>query len=289
MKPVNFDYIRPNSLSEALTLAAGEEETEFIAGGQTLVPLLNLRMARPSILIDISRIADLQGISCEGERLWIGGATRQLEIEESEIVRKCCPLLHKVLPWIGHRPTRARGTIGGSLATADPAAELSLVGFILDADIEIQTLDGTQNIAIEDFILGPLETSLLPGACITSVSFPIWTGGEVATGFRELSTRRSDFAIASAAVQLLKGPGGSIDRAAIAVGACGDRPQRLSRLEYVVAGKRPAEISPDIYRAEIENEIQANGHIHASSNYGKRAAAHLAIQALGESIMELSQ
>ena len=125
MKPVNFDYIRPNSLAEALTLAAKEEEAEFIAGGQTLVPLLNLRMARPSLLIDISRIADLQGISREGDRLMIGGATRQLEIEESEIVRDACPLLYKVLPWIGHRPTRVRGTIGGSLATADPAAELS--------------------------------------------------------------------------------------------------------------------------------------------------------------------
>ena len=168
MKPVNFDYIRPNSLAEALTLAAEEEEAEFIAGGQTLVPLLNLRMARPSLLIDISRIADLQGISREGDRLTIGGATRQLEIEESEIVRDACPLLHKVLPWIGHRPTRARGTIGGSLATADPAAELSLVGFILDADIEVQTVDGPQSIAIDDFILGPLE-NLSAARCLCRV------------------------------------------------------------------------------------------------------------------------
>ena len=289
MKPVNFDYIRPNSLAEALTLAAKEEEAEFIAGGQTLVPLLNLRMARPSLLIDISRITDLQGISREGDRLTIGGATRQLEIEESEIVRDACPLLYKVLPWIGHRPTRARGTIGGSLATADPAAELSLVGFILDADIEIQTVDGPQSIAIDDFILGPLETCLPPGACVVSVSFPIWTGGEIATGFQELSTRRSDFAIASAAVQLMVGAGGTVDRAAIAVGACGDRPQRLSQLEYIVAGKMPSEISPAIYRSEIEEDIQANSHIHASSDYGKRAATQLVIQAMEDAIGELPQ
>ena len=124
MKPVSFDYFRATNLNQSLNALREDQDAQLIAGGQTLVPLLNLRMARPSVLIDISDVKELKGISVVGDRLRIGAATRQIEVEQSSIVAHKCPLLFKVMPWIGHRPTRTRGTVGGSLATGDPAAEI---------------------------------------------------------------------------------------------------------------------------------------------------------------------
>src|ERR1700744_3222222 len=137
MKPAPFDYVRPASLAEVCEILAADEDARVIAGGQTLIPMLAMRLARPTKLVDILRLNDLHGIRAEADAVVIGAVTRQVEVERSEIVRRSLPLLTKALPWVGHPPTRNRGTVGGSIANADPSAEIPLVAVTLGADIEI--------------------------------------------------------------------------------------------------------------------------------------------------------
>ncbi len=289
MKPVSFDYVRATNLRQSLDLLSENPEAELIAGGQTLVPLLNLRMARPSLLIDISGIEELKGITTVGGQLRIGAATKQIEVEQSEIVAEQCPLLSNVMPWIGHRPTRTRGTVGGSLATGDPAAEIPLVASVLDAEIEICSGDEFQRISAPNFFLGPLQTALPEGACITALLVPIWNSSNVGSGFREVSIRQSDFAIASAAAQMQCDNDGRITRLALGVGATGDYPQRINSVERVLEGQIfNTEIIRDAL-INVESEIEANGHMHASADYSRRAAARLLYQALDEACKELMQ
>lgn len=287
MKPVSFDYIHAEDLEQSLDLLQKDPDAELIAGGQTLVPLLNLRMARPSVLIDISEIEELKGITEVGDQLRIGAVTKQIEVEQSRLVAEHCPLLAKVMPWIGHRPTRARGTIGGSLATADPAAEIPLVSGVLEAEIEICMGSEFQRIRAADFFLGPLQTSLPEGACITALLLPIWKSENLGTGFREVSIRQSDFAIASAAVQIQCDNHRRITKIAIGVGAVGDYPQRITSVEKSLVGQifNLANITEALNG--VESEIEANGHMHASEGFSRRAAARLLYQVLEDICQEL--
>lgn len=137
MKPAPFEYVRPDSLAEACEILAADEDARIIAGGQTLIPMLAMRLARPTRLVDILRLKELKGVRSEDGAIVIGAVTRQVEVERSEEVHRRLPLLIKALPWIGHPPTRNRGTVGGSMANADPSAEIPLVAVTLGAEIEI--------------------------------------------------------------------------------------------------------------------------------------------------------
>ncbi len=160
MKPAPFNYIRPGSLVEACALLAEDDDTRLIAGGQTLVPMLAMRLARPARLIDILRLPELAGIREEDGVVVVGATTRQAQAERDPVISAAVPLLARVLPWVGHQSTRNRGTIGGSIANADPAAEIPLAAVTLDAGIVLATRDGSRTTPAGDFFVGPMLTSI---------------------------------------------------------------------------------------------------------------------------------
>ena len=166
MKPAPFDYVRPKTLDEACALLAGEADGRLIAGGQTLVPMMAMRLARPSLLIDIARLPELRGIREAGDAIVMGAATRQVEAERSALVAAKLPLLAMALPWVGHAPTRARGTIGGSIANADPAAEIALVLVTLEGSVGVREGAACRDIVARDLFIGPMTTSLAAAACL---------------------------------------------------------------------------------------------------------------------------
>jgi carbon-monoxide dehydrogenase medium subunit len=241
-----------------------------------------MRLARPARLIDISRITALSFIREASGHLAIGAATRQCAVERDRAVASKVPLLAAAVPWIGHAATRARGTVGGSLANGDPAAELALVAVTLDARLAFRKARQDGEIAAADFFLGPTVTALPPAACLTGVRFPIWSEGRVGVGFYEVSARRSDFAFVSAAAQVALDDDGICRRASIGIGATTDAPFRLHGIEQALTGQRPepANLRPAIEAALADVEVNAD--LHASAAYRRRVAATLALRAIAD-------
>ena len=218
-------------------LAAGDD-ARIIAGGQSLVPLMAMRLARPKRLIDIARIRELAFVRREHEGIAIGAATRQSVLERDPIIRAAVPLLAKVMPFIGHAAIRSRGTIGGSLANADPAAEMALVAVTLGATLVYRDGPASAEIAASDFFVGPMTTALPATACLTAVRFPVWRDARIGVGFHEVSARRSDFALAAAAAQVALDENGICRRLALGVGAVTGRPLRLDAAGRALEGTR---------------------------------------------------
>src|SRR5258708_4248795 len=227
MKAAPFAYIRPDSLAEACELLAAEEDARVIAGGQTLVPMLAMRLARPAKLIDILRLPELAGITEEAGAVVVGATTRQAQAERDSTIRASVPLLAQVLPWVGHPPTRNRGTIGGSIANADPSAEIPLAAVTLGAEILLASAQGERSVPAHDFFIGAMLTTLEQGECVRAIRFPVWPHGCIGVGFFEISARRSDFAFVAAAAQVaLDGEDRCIE-VALGIGGVGERPLRL--------------------------------------------------------------
>src|SRR5258706_403341 len=201
MKAAEFDYVRATSIDEVCDLLDDSGEHKIIAGGQTLVPLMAMRLARPTLLIDIADIEALRFIRVDGDALCIGAATRQVDAERSALVRERLPLLSAALRWVGHPQTRNRGTIGGSIAAADPSAEIPLVAVTLEAQAIARSKTGDSALALADFFRGPMMTALAPDQCLTEIRFPLWSG-QFGCGFHEVSARASDFALVAAAAQV---------------------------------------------------------------------------------------
>src|SRR5512141_1544498 len=176
MKAASFEYSRPATIDEACALLAADENARVIAGGQTLVPMMAMRLARPTRLVDINRIAALAYIREDGDGVAIGATTRQCVLERDPSIAARVPLLARAIPHIGHAATRARGTIGGSLANADPAAEMSLIAVTLDATLSYRAADKTTTIPARGFHIGPMTTVLPAGALLTAARFPVWKG-----------------------------------------------------------------------------------------------------------------
>src|SRR3984957_6547078 len=227
MKPAPFDYVRPASLHEACELLAADDDARLIAGGQTLVPMLAMRLARPAKLIDILRLPELAGISEENGTVAVGATTRQAQAERDPVIRASVPMLARVLPWVGHPPTPNRGTIGGSIANADPAAEIPLVAVTLGADIVLASTTGEISVPANDFFVAPMVTSIEQGQCVRAIRFPVWPHQRVGTGFFEISARRSDFAFVAAAAQVALDEEGNCLDIALGLGGVADRPLRL--------------------------------------------------------------
>src|SRR5882757_6599216 len=223
MKPAPFEYVRPDALAEVCEILAADEDARIIAGGQTLIPMLAMRLARPTKLVDILRLGELRGIRTEGDVLVIGAVTRQVEVERSEIAHRALPLLTKALPWVGQPPTRNRGTVGGSIANADPSAEIPLVAVTLGAEIEIANPAGRTGMPADEFFIGPMLTSVMPGDCVCAVRFPVWPHRRVGTGFHEVSARQSDFAFVAAAAQVAIDEDGRCLDVTLGLGGVGDR------------------------------------------------------------------
>jgi xanthine dehydrogenase iron-sulfur cluster and FAD-binding subunit A len=281
MKAAAFAYSRPDGLDEACALLASDDGARVIAGGQTLVPLMAMRLARPTRLIDIARVPGLAYVRDDGDAIAIGATMTQRAAEHHALVHDKLPLLARALPFVGHTATRARGTIGGSLANADAAAEIALVAVTLGATLTWREGDGGHEIAAGEFFVGPMVTTLPISAVLTSVRFPAWPGS-VGVGFQEISSRKSDFAFASAAAQIALAPDDTCARIAIGVGAATEVPLRLASAEQALAGTR---LTPDAISAAVTDAlagIAPMADLDASAEYRRRVATSLAIRAIAE-------
>lgn len=278
MKPAPFDYVRPGSLAEACRLLAHDDDAQLIAGGQTLVPMLAMRLARPARLIDILRLPELAGIREEPGTVIVGATTRQAQAERDPVIRASVPMLAKVLPWVGHPPTRNRGTVGGSIANADPSAEIPLVAVTLGADILLATPDGPRSTPANDFFIGPMVTSINRGECVRAIRFPVWPHRRIGVGFLEISARRSDFAFVAAAAQVALDDEGRCLDVALGVGGVADRPLRLDVSSLAGTALDAATVAEAVNAASCG--IEAMSDLHASSAYRRRVASVLCIRAL---------
>jgi carbon-monoxide dehydrogenase medium subunit len=236
MKPAPFDYHAPRQLKEAAELLASLPNAKILAGGQSLVPMMNFRYLITDHLVDLGHVEDLRGIAVIDGHLRMGAMMRQRDLELSPEVARHCPLLAEALRHVGHRQTRNRGTIGGSLAHADPAAELPAVCAAYDAVLHLASIRGLRAVPFRDFAVGYMATALEPDEMIAAVELPIWRLGH-GHGFHEFARRHGDFALAGAAALLDIGAGGMVRRAALSLFGVAERPVRVDAAEAALLGK----------------------------------------------------
>ena len=274
MKLPPFDYEAPETVSEAVELLAEQgDEASVLAGGQSLIPLLALRLARPALLIDINGVAELSGVSAGDGWMAIGAMTREYVAEESETVADTVPLLAAALPFIGHEAIRSRGTIGGSLAHADPAAELPAVARALDAEFVVRGPSGERVIPAAEWFEGYLMTSRRPDELLVEVRFPT-TGSDTGVSFQEVARRHGDFAIVGLAASLTLSDG-AISDARLAFAGLSDVPVRADAAEDLLVGERPSTELFDEAARRATADVDPPGDLHGSSDYRKTVAAVL--------------
>jgi aerobic carbon-monoxide dehydrogenase medium subunit len=284
VKPPVFEYVRAESIEHAVdAISALGDDAKFIAGGQSLVPLMAIRLSWPSHLIDVSGVGELSGISVAPDgALTIGASTVQRSIERSPEVAKACPLLPDAISYIGHFPVRNRGTIGGSLAHGDPASELPLCAVVLDAELVTRRPGDVRRVVpASEFFLGPLMTDLQPDELVVEVRFPAWPAGG-GWGFAEFSRRSGDFAIVAVAAILRLADDGTIAEGRIAVSGVGSTPLRVPEAEAVLH-RRPAD--GDTFAragAEVAGSIDPHSDSNGSAAYHRNLAAVLVERALAD-------
>jgi CO/xanthine dehydrogenase FAD-binding subunit len=283
MKPARFDYVAPTTLDAAVeALAASDGEGKVLAGGQSLMPLLNFRMARPSILVDLKRIAGLSFIELRGDKVVIGALTRHCEIEKSPLIASKLPVMSAAMRHVAHLAIRNRGTIGGSLSHADPAAELPMLAVFYDATIIAQGPSGRRNIPAGEFFVDALANCLEPDEIVVEIEFPLLTSHN-GWGFEEVARRFGDFALACIAVSIER-RGRKIIDARVAVMGVADTPLRLKMVEQALCESAiDAEVGTR-FSAVLRSNVAPNTDIHASSDYRRRLVGALAEQALGTAL-----
>ena len=280
MKPVPFEYHRPASLAETFDLLDRYgDDGRLLAGGQSLVPALNLRLAAPRAVIDINRIPDLDAIRVTADGLLIGALARQEALERSPLVREHAPLIAAALPHVGHSAIRARGTFGGSLALADPAAELPACVVALGATIRVGRRGGTRDIAADDFFRGIYTTALGPGEIVTEILVPRPAAGW-RWGFDELARRHGDFALAGVAAGA-RVESGVVAETRLVFFGVGTRPVRARRAEAALAGRRAdAEALAAAGRA-LDGDLDPPGDVHGSPALRRHLARVLLARVVG--------
>jgi aerobic carbon-monoxide dehydrogenase medium subunit len=272
MKLPPVEYEAPTTVAEAVDLLAEHlDEASVLAGGQSLIPLLALRLARPAVLIDINGVAELSGVSAADGWVRIGAMTREYVAEESGTVADAVPLLAAALPLIGHEAIRSRGTIGGSLAHADPAAELPAVARALDAEFVVRGPSGDRVIPAAEWFEGYLTTSRGPDELLVEVRFPAARPG-TGVSFQEVARRHGDFAIVGLAVSLALS-GGVISDARLAFAGLSDVPLRASAAEDLLVGEKPSAELFDAAARRATDDVDPPDDLHGSSDYRKTVAA----------------
>lgn len=293
MKPAPFEYHQARSLPEALTLLADHAgDAKPLAGGQSLIPAMNFRLAAPAVLIDLNGVSELAYIkdvaapkpvakAGEGDGLRLGAMTRHRQLERSPVIASRAPLLAETMPFVAHAAIRTRGTIGGSLAHADPAAELPALMLAMDAQFRVQNRDSFRDIAATEFFTGLFSTALEPGELLTEIAIPTPAGHARGSAFLEFSRRHGDFALAGVAVTVAIDAQGRCTDARIGLFGVGDRPLLASQAAASLSGQKP---SADAIRAAAHtaatNEIDPSNDIHASSRYRRQLAEVLTRRAL---------
>lgn len=283
MKPAPFDYVAPTNIDEVCTLLAdaGGGAT-IMAGGQTLMPLLNLRMSQPFIVVDINKVAALRGVSRSDGGTRIGPMTRQCEVIESAELARDLPVLVEAVRHVGHHQTRNRGTIGGSIALGEPAAELPATAVALGATIEIRSTAGTRQIPASEFYLGPYMTVLEPDELVTGITFPDWPAGHI-TLFRELAQRPGDFALVGL-VGALVIENGKIARAGIAWFGMGPTPIKATAAEQMLIGQSLDAIDPQAVAERAIADTAPFDDQHASAEYRRTVGRRLFARTLREAL-----
>ena len=274
MKLPYVDYEAPETVAEAVgLLAEHQDEASVLAGGQSLIPLLALRLARPALLIDINGLGELSGVSAADGWIAIGAMTREYVAEESQLVADAVPLLAAALPLIGHEAIRNRGTIGGSLAHADPAAELPAVALALGAEFVVRGRSGERVIPAAEWFEGYLATSRRPDEILVEVRFPA-AGPDTGAAFQEVARRHGDFAIVGLAASL-SFTDGAISDTRLAFSGVADVPVRAADAEEFLAGERP---SPEVFEEAARRAtagLDPPADLHGSAEYRKKIAATL--------------
>lgn len=285
MKPAPFFYRSPDTLEEVTAiLAQSGDSAKVIAGGQSLVPMLNMRLARFEILVDLERIARLKSLSSGRDGITVGAMVRQVEIEEKSEVAEAAPLLAKATPLIGHFQIRNRGTVGGSIAHADPAAEYPAVALALDAEMELTGGSGSRRVPASSFFTGMWETAIRPDEILTAVSFPAW--GQAGFAVEEVARRHGDFAMAGACTGIRLDGNGRVERAAISLFGVASTPVRAPEVESSLAGMVADDVDPHEVGQEVAAKLEPPEDLHASSSLRRRIAAAVVRRSLEGALKE---
>jgi carbon-monoxide dehydrogenase medium subunit len=286
MKPPPFEYYRATTPEEAIALLSRYgPDAKVLAGGQSLLPMMKFRLARPSVLVDLRWVRDLAYVRQVNGSVACGAMARLASLE-SDQVRALCPLLAEAAPHIGHPPIRHQGTVCGSLAHADPAAELPVLALALDAELTAMGPNGTRVIPASDFFVTMLTTNLGPVEILTEARFPV-LGPEHGWGFSELSRRPGDFALAIAAATLQVGANGTITHARLALGAVADRAVRCPGAEAALVGQQGGGAVFEAVAALASEPLDPPSDVHASSGYRRHLAKVLAERALTQAWQRL--
>jgi carbon-monoxide dehydrogenase medium subunit len=279
MKLPDFEYRAPDTLAEAVALLASSEGARPLAGGQSFLPIMAFRLAEPTMLVDLKKIPELRGIHISEQGIRIGAMTRWREILDHPQLKKAVPLLPEAIEHVAHYQVRNRGTIGGSLAHGDPAAEMPAVALALDAQIEAMGPKGRRMIAAQDLFVGPLMTSLEADEIIVAVHIPAW-GANRRYGFQEFSRRRGDFALAGVALAYDQDTQGRAANIRISALSIADTPVRLKAAEAVLNGKIVDGPAIAAAAAAASGEVDPAGDIHASARYRKALVGTMLTRAL---------
>jgi len=281
VKPARFEYFCPRTVDEAVELLAQYgDEGKVLAGGQSLVPLMNMRLARPAVIIDINRIEGFGDLRERNGILRFGALTRQRAAERSPVVAERCPLLRDALRLVGHAQIRNRGTIGGSIAHADPAAELTAILSALDGEVTARSAGGTRTIAAADLFVTYLTTTLDPRELIVEIRIPALSLG-AGWSWMEIARRHGDFALAGVGV-VLATRRGTIAEARIALTGVGPTPVRAGAAERLLVGHAPSDPLWTEAAEAVRTAVTPDGDIHASAEYRKHVSGVLAQRALRE-------
>ena len=286
MKPPNFRYWDPATVDETVRfLEQNADDTKLLAGGQSLMPVISMRLARPEFVVDINGLTELDYIRVDGDRLRIGALTRHDALMHSPDVQRLCPLMAKALPYIGHTAIRYRGTIGGSIVHADPSAELPAIARALDAELVVTGPRGRRSIPADEFFVTYFMTAIEPDEMLTEIVVPAQPerGGSAVL---ELARRHGDFAVAGVAVAVSPDGGGQLESARVCAFGVDEVPRRIEEAEALLAGQRPtAELVADAGAATARS-VEPESDMHASGEYRQQMAGVLTRRALGQALAE---
>ena len=284
MKPPRFDYLAPRTLDEALAhLHHHGDQAKILAGGQSLIPMLNFRLAHPGVVVDVNRLIELAYVRQHDGGVAVGALTRQHAVERSELIRARVPVVAEACRFIGHAPIRHRGTFGGNLAHADPASELPAVMVALEAELAVASRTGSRAVPAGQFFTGPLTTALRPDEMLTEIRIPApppRTGG----AFVEMARRAGDFALVGVAALVTLDGAGTCERVRIALCGVGPTPIRARAAEDALTGQAPTATALAAAADRAAAATSPPSDVHGSAEFRKKLARHFARQALAAAI-----
>jgi len=283
LKAAPFEYARAASLAEACALLATHgDSAKLLAGGQSLVPMMAMRLVRPAWLVDINEIAALKFVKLEKDAARIGACTRQCVVDRDEALYSRVPLLRQALAWVGHIQTRNRGTVGGSLAHADPSAELPLAAQVLGAKLVLRSSKGVRTLEAEKFFAGPMATAARPDECLEEIHWPVWSEKRTGSAFTEIAIRHGDFAMVAAAAQLALDADGRCTRAAFGLGGVGGVPLAFPKIAARLSGTKLDDKAIEDAASEAAKATEPGSDLHATKEYRRHLARVLAGRVLRE-------